>query len=676
MNDEPVATGWLNTQLAGDIESAKMHVRTARKLLGQLRTNQGVNERIAAGEPGGFYKQVANTPDGARIEVLTNNGQDTIKITTTRKDHREEREGNVTGAGARPEAKAIFHSAQAQHPITPAPPGYLPGKRGDEEEENKEEESESNYLWVGVRVKDGCARPWYALEVQLLEPDGTGMRGIVATGYGGQGNWAEDFHLDATGSDDAGWAIADSAWSSDPASRDALLAAMYNTWGAGADPFSPGMIYGDHQATTILSGTELDDGGQGDGGAPTVNWSCNGLMMQYWLDNPPGYGPYDPLMDDNANAGQGRDFSAMDLTAGFGNLSTTHFGWDAVFWLDPNDQEAAGMVDDRPLTLALKRYLQDAGFMTAGEGQVLAGTYKLGVRAYDTPPELQSSRRGDAVTGLPADMPPPEFQFRSPYGDYQDYMAAQNVWPPLDVEVEVRLGRDSNGSPAATFRFDLRCEEYDDRFAVVYPFGADPPFDECMADFGANMGGPSYSQWVDIDVQGLSAELGGAPPERVYATGTWVPYASTAVYSAAFFVYGSVFPAVADSDWESYAGTALFTACEAVTTAVYGNSQMQFMSEAALQGLFAGTSKANVYMYDPMAGTLTNLGPPASLPADWAANDPPDDSTNFYWYYEFAVAYQNECWNTYGVLVTSVGGVYEMSQNFGGTPGYVAPSCC
>jgi hypothetical protein len=79
--DEPHATGWLRAEFFGDPDLAKEYLGDARKQLGAMRTRYGVNARIANGEPGGFYRDFKVLPDGAQIETLTNDGQDTVRIT-------------------------------------------------------------------------------------------------------------------------------------------------------------------------------------------------------------------------------------------------------------------------------------------------------------------------------------------------------------------------------------------------------------------------------------------------------------------------------------------------------------------------------------------------------------------------------------------------------------------
>ena len=78
--NEPIATGWVRMELYGDAQEAKSHIHAARKQLGMMRAMYGVNERIAHGEPGGFYHQTSVTENGTVIQTITNDGHDTIRI--------------------------------------------------------------------------------------------------------------------------------------------------------------------------------------------------------------------------------------------------------------------------------------------------------------------------------------------------------------------------------------------------------------------------------------------------------------------------------------------------------------------------------------------------------------------------------------------------------------------
>lgn len=83
--NEPVVTGWVRTDLLGDSDIGLQHQQVARKLLGSLRSMYGVNDRIAAGEGGGFYSMQARLVDGTLVQVRSNDGQDAIQITAATK---------------------------------------------------------------------------------------------------------------------------------------------------------------------------------------------------------------------------------------------------------------------------------------------------------------------------------------------------------------------------------------------------------------------------------------------------------------------------------------------------------------------------------------------------------------------------------------------------------------
>lgn len=654
--NEGIATGWAKIEIFGDGEYGRGLIGEGRKVLGMMKSIHGVgqaqvDDRDKTGG-GGYFSMKRILPDGSLVQTLTNDGHDTIRIFT-------------------PKVR------RAEKP----------------EKVRKDDIDHSDYLWIGVRVKDGCARPWFALDVNLVEPDGNVTRGVVGTIFGTTNGWTDPaVDYDFSGNDADGYELVTrSGFSSETVISEALQS-MYNTYNGGAaDPFSPGMVLGDHQVQSILLRN-----GSFDGDTLTINWSFNGVMMQYWDDSATGntdetpgfgqaYGPYDPLMSAAQNSGAERTFAGMSLTRG--SPSTARYGWDAVFWLDPFDakiiaKEPTTKLDKRPLIQAFRKKLRDDALLVDPKAQVQPGTYHLVVRANDTPPHNLSTRANEAIPDFPS-FP------RSANCDYSNYMQPTTTWPPLEVEVEVRIGRASMtqrigmpddyenriAAPAKKFNFNLTCASYDDRDAATWPFGFLSRYDTCSNDAGPNMGGPSYAV-VAIDVKGKTAEVSALPVPRVFGTGTYHAPAGDERRRAMFFVYGNVFPAVADVDWEAQAARFLFTALESVTSGVYGCSEMREMSEGSLQGLFAGTSKADIHMYDPAANTLTTLGPPVTVPADWAVNDPPDDSTNFFWYYEKAVPYQNACYRTFGVLVASVGGFYEMSQNFVNTPGYTVPECC
>lgn len=83
ITDEPTVTGSLRTELAGDQDRARGFVNLARTILGGSRSRMGVNQRIAEGEPGGYYMTQDTLPDGTVIQTITNDGMDTIRVHAT-----------------------------------------------------------------------------------------------------------------------------------------------------------------------------------------------------------------------------------------------------------------------------------------------------------------------------------------------------------------------------------------------------------------------------------------------------------------------------------------------------------------------------------------------------------------------------------------------------------------
>lgn len=77
---EPVFTGALRMEIYGDRERGIAFSHRARAQLGLLLAYSGVNERIAAGEPGGFFHSNHTYAGGVTIQTLTNNGQHTARI--------------------------------------------------------------------------------------------------------------------------------------------------------------------------------------------------------------------------------------------------------------------------------------------------------------------------------------------------------------------------------------------------------------------------------------------------------------------------------------------------------------------------------------------------------------------------------------------------------------------
>lgn len=77
---QPTITGHVRIELYGNREDAPVHIHRARTQLGIMCSYTGVFSRMAVGEPGGFYHSVRDYEDGVRIQVITNDGQHTLRI--------------------------------------------------------------------------------------------------------------------------------------------------------------------------------------------------------------------------------------------------------------------------------------------------------------------------------------------------------------------------------------------------------------------------------------------------------------------------------------------------------------------------------------------------------------------------------------------------------------------
>jgi len=86
----PVETGPINFTFLNDSEAAKGYVYHARKLLAATKQYYGVYDRVAAGQPGGFFRHGVDLSDGTRITVYTNDGVDVAVIATVKRVSRKE----------------------------------------------------------------------------------------------------------------------------------------------------------------------------------------------------------------------------------------------------------------------------------------------------------------------------------------------------------------------------------------------------------------------------------------------------------------------------------------------------------------------------------------------------------------------------------------------------------
>lgn len=78
--DNSIETGPVNFTFLNNREEARRHIYDARKFLASVKSKYGVYDRVAAGDPGGFFHESIDLPDGTRISVATNDGVDTAII--------------------------------------------------------------------------------------------------------------------------------------------------------------------------------------------------------------------------------------------------------------------------------------------------------------------------------------------------------------------------------------------------------------------------------------------------------------------------------------------------------------------------------------------------------------------------------------------------------------------
>ena len=663
--NEPVATGWLTTLLGGDVDLAKTYIRTARGLLGQLRITYGVNDRIAAGEEAGFYKATRRLDDGSVIEVFTNNGQDTIKIITPRAAKDEAAVSEALGRHDEHETRAAGRGVPVSHKDVPVPVTELVARRDEDEDEEEEKKEDAPYLWVGLRSRyDVASIPYYGAVSMMIEPDTGLYRGIVGQQFG-VGGWVEDHSVMF---DRDTWDVPDV--SALPSDLGQWLSAFHNTWAASSVTGQLGRKeYKDHNFSMGAAGSRKG-----------VFFSANGLIYtdnQYWgaeaAEVDRDWTPYDPLLSPEENAASTtRAFGGRveDVSVSPGKPPALDTPWDMVYVIDPNDFDMIEPYDPRPQMLAMTSLLRGLG-VAQGEAQVLDGVYTLVVFGFAN--DVPQSSRNDPITTTPPDLPPAPYRFRHGDGDYAEYMAPQ-AYDPLQVEVEIRIGK---GDSPAVFNFELSTEFYAySDYSQLVPFGLGDTYDECSNSGGPNPASSCYSALIGIDVANKDAWLGAEWPPRVFGARPWRPPEGAYRSPVDVYVYGDIFPAVADADWSAEAGTAVFQALEAMTSGVYGINEMNEQSEGDVQAAFGGTGKSHVWKYDCTTNTVTDMGAPTGTSADWAAYDPPLDSTYFFWYYPHAIASRNDCRHVMGVLISSVGAFFDTTSTFLGYPGFDDPDCC
>lgn len=628
--DEPTATGWLRTELYGDRAAARVHVRAARRLLGQLRTMHGVNARLAEHLPGGFYSARRVLPDGSVIEAITNDGLDTLRI---------------TAAAPQPALAAV----PVTRPDQPQP-----------------------YLWVGIRIRWAGATtnaagdrgvPWYGLMTSLAEPpvDGVPQGLLWPTSNAGwsldsQADLAADTPVLTTQSVNPATGVTTWATGADAAQLVANFHAMWD--GGGFHTFAPGW----HNFAFYDTGD-------------ACFYSRNGLrchdFMWCYADTPAdqSLAPHDPLLADDDQVGE-RDFNGADAVIAAAGYATR--AWDVVYVLDPQER-GAPPTDRRPQIAALMRALGSAGIAP----RALSGPYLLHVGAYGRS-RLLSSRQNQPVATLD-----PNDWWRTSEADFADYRSATSL-EPMVAEVEVRLGKDPH---TQTYRFTLPLPGYDDATRTTYPFGEDlngTPV--CEGDAGPNTMANWYPQAIAIDVWAQTAVLSDARPDGVFAPGVDFSPAAAADYRypVEIYLHGDYgVSQVSDADYPDFAATAVARLLDEMTTGYWGPDceiTERLYADIRAAAERDGLRKGSVWLYDNQANRFTAL-PVISSVGDYVYGGTSSYQQHLYWFYPYRITARQRCSKVYAILLgaTSAATVVDngnnnMSDEPAGT--YDTPACC
>lgn len=662
--NEPVYTGWLQTQMSGDIERAKGLQREARRILGNLLTVTGVNARQAAGEPTGFFKTHRLLGDGSRITAWHNNGMNVIRIDTPPRV-----EQRAVAAPSVPEVPSYQGEARFAHGgVEFSDRGDLhePTRLEDEYELHDEEKKEEGYyLWVGVRYTTPNT-PYYVINAALIEPRVPNVpgRGILETNqYFGRSfmdlEWSAPSRAALTSKYDGQTTFAQAIETDYTANVTDSLHVI------GREP-ALDMQPGDH-CTSIYDatyGSFLMASSNGLLAYATWFWSA-GLLVpptdsERWM-------PYDPLA--GSQDGAQRNIGDRQLGDTYRDMPLRL--WDVVFELDPDRSQFPS--DPRPEVAEMESVLESDAGMAAGDNKVLPGDYLLLVNSQDSVPQLQSTRAGQAIASPPAI---DSGLFRSSNSDYDEYMQQSATTTNLAVDIEVRLNKDPS---TVIYHFTSTIETSDDRFVNVSPFGQGT-FDACAAEGGKNPMGPNFMQAViRIDVQAGTAEWGDKQLAfPVYGGGTWAVPGDDRLplYICVNGNYGVSQPS--DSAFAHNAAVACYRVLEEATAGVYGSMLMREWSQADLEAIFADGDRTKVNIFNAHTGDF-QVQPIVSSASDYCY-DPTCPGSPYqesaYWYYPYKVSLKAQCFNSMGITVTGVEDTFYLEsgqQLYDGEP--TPPTC-
>jgi hypothetical protein len=694
MSDEPIFTGWMQTQLSGDVDRAKGMVHEARRVLGGLLHTSGVNDRIASGEPSGFAKTMKEYPDGTRITAWHNNGQNVTRIDTPPIKVSRSEQGHEMPKGQDWHGEHHVKGGSVEHNPPSVDVPHLKNSRSDEEEEEKKNPN-GYYMWVGLRSTNPNV-PYYTPNGCMIEPKVEGKpRGILNSDL----FWgSSSIDMNSDGSVDTTYG---SANFTDAVSED------FDTYSNASFNNYPGLEYGDH-CTTVRAIRDINS-------ETGFLASANGLICQMGEgflkvhgdgirnvidEGQEGYMQYDPLaknQDGSDRPETGNREAPGILLQGDPPLPYSYVfptpplrNWDVTWELDPDPFEFPG--DTREWKVNTIKALEKNCGMAVADAKVMQGLYMLTVNASGQYPYWTSHRAGKPIPGSNFDPKDPLGE-RSGSSDYDQYMYQDSGIKDTHMQIEVRLGK---GAEMTIFKFESVIASADGRTYAVSPFGDGFNYDDCSKGGGPNPFGPNFMHpALAIDVMGGTAgwadEFKGATVEPIFGGGTYgIPGDDRKrLYLCMYGAYFASQPG--DEAWAEYAGYAAFKALEDATSGMYGNMLFTERSEGELAGIFAGGDRRKVNILDCYSGELT-VQPLINHPNDY---DPafitnPDGSTTsspylpyFEWYYPYRVLIRQQCHNSIGIVVMANkdGWVLQTGQSLGGSWGNYPgdpppPDCC
>lgn len=639
----PITSGLLTTQLSGDNHTARTHLQLGRKMLDKMRNQHGVPGREAAGESGGYFRSHAKLEDGSIVTVITNNGNNLIRI------HTPPRAESVTppevNLAHTPESSEATLAGQGTDSFDITRPHEEKSEPRPEEETKPTEEQRypTPYMWVGIRIKleEGTSNrigepdmPERTVLAYMVEPEAEEReRGIIATA-------TYDRLVQADLSEE------------EPELNMSLSTALgqfQQVWGSVPDGGIPETV---HNLRFVDTSTPVRE---------YFNFSTNGLRCYgagAWLTVPEGeppevyqFAPYDPSLPADE---QDRDRDFNDAV--YGDVYTqARMGrppWDIVYVLDPEEEDGTDPSDPRELNRKARLVLEEAG-MASFDDVVLKGEYVLHLAANASPYKITD--RGGR-TGIPIADLNPDYFFRTNDSDYQEHL----FYPlaPLQLEVEVRLNKEPFTD---TFFFEITLEHYGGLQMNTLPYG-DHLNNGCPGYSGGN---PRSQNWNEFDIL-IDVEAGNCRTGLDDSVGMFNGSAPSNEWNERYYdldIYVSTTAGISYGEMTAVNFTAktIHDILERMTAGYYGltSTYMVERDQSAIAGaIFAGDAAfgtpealAQIYLYSVASNTFTpkpNL-PDPEQPPEGSEETPLNE--NYFWFYPYASDSKENCRYPLGVLL-------------------------